>query len=102
MGHTNSTSRAQSALVQTVQSNISGTGSSDAAEGLSALEGNAGITSSDLSASTTVNSMEELKTLYPKLYNIIVQSMGENMMIDFRRREDHLEAEMKKNRENNS
>jgi hypothetical protein len=55
-----------------------------------------GIPSNGVSGATTINSLEELKRLSPELYNEIVVSIAQNMMIDFKNREDRLEKEMKK------
>jgi hypothetical protein len=67
-----------------------------------ALAGAGGIPSQSLSAATTINSLEDLKRLSPELYNQILASIAQNMMIDFKNREDRLEQEIKKMQNNDS
>jgi hypothetical protein len=72
----------------------------EAAQSLGDLAGSGGIQSiNNVTASTKINSLEELKALNPQLFNMILQGIAQNMLIDFRRREDRLEEEMKKNRD---
>lgn len=49
-----------------------------------------------VNSSTKINSLEELKTKAPKVYNQILQSLAQNMIIDLRHRQERLEKEMKK------
>jgi hypothetical protein len=66
------------------------------AQGAAALAEAGGVPSSAASAATKINSLEDLQKLSPELYNEIVVSIAQNMMIDFKNREDRLEKEMKK------
>ena len=49
-----------------------------------------------VTSATTINSLEELRLLDPKLYKLLIGGIMQNMLIDFNRQEQRLEAAMKK------
>lgn len=93
------------AAIQTVNSDFiqaADSGSIDAAGTISEeIAGVQGIPQADFTSSTQISSLSELRTLYPKLYNMIVQGIAQNMMIDFGNGNDRVIAAMKKIREDN-
>lgn len=69
------------------------------AESLDALAAVGGIPSNDFTMSTQISSLGDLKSKYPQLYKMILQSLAQNMMIDFQRREDRLDKALKQMRD---
>ncbi len=56
----------------------------------------AASSSSEVAVNTMIKSLENLRALDPTMYQQFMMAIAQNMMTDFKRKEDILEADMKK------
>jgi hypothetical protein len=89
---TTSVSSSSSAQASAAQANAA----ANQAESLAALaEAGGATTTSSVTSSTTVNSLDQLRTADPKLYNLMINGIMQNMLISFNDQEQGLETAMK-------